>query len=647
FILVAGGCESAPATCPDAIAITDLIDLHVTNAAGSLAAIIPLAPFVSTDRTGFIAREHEATTFTSREGIAVTVPAGAFDRPVLVTVALEQKTALADVPRLDEELQWSGSLALKLDCNVAEATADPCVAKERIQLGIPVPANFDPASRLFLLGLLGQSVRGPRIMVVDTLRIEEGRFATAPAASRATGAMASSPRVSAGVQVNADVKSSLLGAITSGIYSVVDVKLPAGSSFGWSLMDVTGGAYELFNETFASLYASSFYLTESRGRVAIPILTGVPFKITGYDAAAGLQAFEKVYDPNPLADPGAVFLEAPPIPNLHGPYPVFGTPFRVEVFEVSLENVDFEAIRNFVVRLEGGMVKVFDAPGSPLPATVPVTLLNPSNGALDPVRGDGLQVAGKGGDRIVLLVREMDADASSAVSIVFNEALFLGEATAAGAVDAFLKARFTLEHRPATAPATAPFTDVTALARFGIDSQRRVTIELPAALQRGALYRLRISKKLADASGLKLLEYQEGGATKGGIASDLVLEFTTRAPGGSLAEFEIRQDATTQRGSIRDLALDGNVMYVSALEGGLVAYDVSNAAGMSSTSLPLSYVGAGLDDYWSSAVDRHGRVYAAALGSTFGVIRTFRAEQFLREAGQTVPHVVQEQVGGG
>ncbi|HEY0593483.1 MAG TPA: Ig-like domain-containing protein, partial [Thermoanaerobaculia bacterium] len=47
FILVAGGCESAPATCPDAIAITDLIDLHVTNAAGSLAAIIPLAPFVS------------------------------------------------------------------------------------------------------------------------------------------------------------------------------------------------------------------------------------------------------------------------------------------------------------------------------------------------------------------------------------------------------------------------------------------------------------------------------------------------------------------------------------------------------------------------------------------------------------------------
>ncbi|MCA1732780.1 MAG: Ig-like domain-containing protein, partial [Acidobacteria bacterium] len=396
----------------DPITISDLIDLHAINNAGSLAAIIPLTPFVNAEGTGFIARQHDTTTFTSKDGIAVTVPAGAFDTPVLVSVETEPKTVLADVPNLDAELQWSGSVELNLDCSVPAPSSAPCVANERLDLEIPIPPNTDPTGRIFLLGLLGNSVRGPRIMIVDTLRIEDGKFTTAPPSPQGASVVTADSelqtpdsRLATAVKTNADVKKTLAGVKKSGTYSAVDVKVPAGSSFGWSLMDVTGGAYDLFSSTFSSLYASSLYLAESRGRVAIPVLTGTPFKITGYDPATGFQAFEQVYDPIPLADPGAVYAIESPLANLQGPYPVFGTPFRIETLDVDLQDVDFTSVRNFTVHLQGGNIKVADAANA-LPADVSITLLNPSNGALDSDRSNGLQVPGKLGDRIIILVHE-------------------------------------------------------------------------------------------------------------------------------------------------------------------------------------------------------------------------------------------------
>ncbi|MGH9456668.1 MAG: hypothetical protein ACRD2J_03400, partial [Thermoanaerobaculia bacterium] len=167
--------------------------------------------------------------------------------------------------------------------------------------------------------------------------------------------------------------------------------------------------------------------------------------------------------------------------------------------------------------------------------------------------------------------------------------------------------------------------------------------------QLDAHYRLRVSKDLADAAGMKLLQWKDPADPdpKGGLSSDLILEFITRAPGGPLAAFDIRQDATTQLGAVRDIALHANTMFVSAMDGGLLAYDVSNAGAMGASTLPLAYVSGALDDYWSAAVDHHGRVWTAAIGNTFGVMRSFRLEQFLRQQGATAPHVVSEQIAGG
>ncbi|HEU5162167.1 MAG TPA: Ig-like domain-containing protein, partial [Thermoanaerobaculia bacterium] len=369
----ADGSFSFVAGTTDPISIADLIDLHVVNGAGSVAAVLPLTPFVTDDAKGFIARPYEPTEFTSADGIGVSVPADAFDGPVMVTVEPAQKETLAGVPNLDAELRWSGSVEMRLDCLEPDSSSDPCLARERIDIELPVPAGADPAGRIFLLGALGHSVRGPRLMIVDTLRVDGDRFTIARATTEGASVVSADS-----VLVNADAKQYLAGVNRSGVYSVVDASVPAGSSFGWSLMDVTGGAYDLFNSTFASLYASSAYLAESRGRIAIPILTNKEFTISGYDAATGLKAFEKVYEPNPVGDPGAVFLLSSPVADASGPYPVFGTPFRIDALQVGVEGVDLEAIPNFTIRLEGGFITAADAAGSVLPPDVTVALMNPA-----------------------------------------------------------------------------------------------------------------------------------------------------------------------------------------------------------------------------------------------------------------------------
>ncbi|MGH9459336.1 MAG: Ig-like domain-containing protein, partial [Thermoanaerobaculia bacterium] len=583
----ADGSFSFTAGTADPISIADRIDLHAVNLAGSIAAIVPLTPFETADGNGFIAHDREAVSFESSDGISVSIPAEAFSEPVLVTLEPEAKAAIDDVPRVDEELQWTASVELNLDCTIAGAANGPCRAGQRMDLEIPVPTNTDTTGRIFLLALRADSVRGPRLMVVDTLRVESGRFTTAP--DEAAGASFRAANATAAVMTGSEIKDALQGVNQSGVYAVVDVKVPAGSSLGWAVMDSPGGTYDLFWDSFESLFASSLYLTESRGRIAIPVLTGKPFKIVGVDAGTGLDAFEKVYDPLPVGDPGAAVALPSPLADLQGPYPVFGAPFRIETLDLEIEQVDVASLPNFLVRLEGGLVEVTDSAAA-LPADVAVTLINPANAAIDATRADGLQLPGKLGDRILLLVREKDVPAASELTLVFSEPVSLGGATTAATIDAFLKTRLTLERRAAKAPAGTAFVDVTESATFSTDSgDRRVRIALPASFQLDARYRLKISKDLADAAGMKILQWKAPADPdpKGGLSSDLILEFITRAPGGPLTAFDIRQDAMTQLGAVRDLALHANMMFVSAMDGGLLAYDVSNAGAMGASTLPL------------------------------------------------------------
>src|SRR4029079_12827623 len=104
---------------------------------------------------------------------------------------------------------------------------------------------------------------------------------------------------------------------------------------------------------------------------------------------------------------------------------------------------------------------------------------------------------------------------------------------------------------------------------------------------------------------------------------------------------------TIAKGNVRDLALDGNLLFVSANEGGLLAYDAGDG-GRLDTKPPIARALAlpTLDPpphdrppaipgaAWAVEVDKHGRVWTTALTSMFGVVRTFRTEDF---ANATTP----------
>src|SRR5439155_13641420 len=133
---------------------------------------------------------------------------------------------------------------------------------------------------------------------------------------------------------------------------------------------------------------------------------------------------------------------------------------------------------------------------------------------------------------------------------------------------------------------TTNCTDISAQTIFSIDTAHRiVTVKLNGELQRPATYRLRISKNLAEvgATPRKLAQT----ATNTTLPDDVYLSFSTRTPQGSVGT------TTLENGQIRDLALDGNLLLVAALGGGLQAFDVANAASNSNTPVATAPAPAG------------------------------------------------------
>ncbi|MCA1732030.1 MAG: Ig-like domain-containing protein, partial [Acidobacteria bacterium] len=634
----------------DRITITDAIDLQVLNTSGTLTAIIPLTPFISEDGRSFVASPNTSSTITTPDGITVTVPAGAFDQPTLVTAAPMLKESIADVPQLDEELNWSAAVEVTFDCTVGGAAPSaPCRAKQRLDLEIPAAAA-DP-TRVHILALRAPSILGPRLMAVDTLRVVDSRFTTllsdgtsaqgggasfqsvtassttpplAPRPSSLAPSQFEAPTLQASQTDDKSLKLLLLGVTYPGIYSAVDIKVPAGSSVGWAVMDGLQYGYDLFWDTLDTFFAANVYLAESRGRIAIPVLTNLPFTVTGVDAATGLDAFEKIYEPIPVGDPGVAVTVPAPLSDVHGPYPIFATPFRIETLDLTVENVAIESIRNFVMHLKNGNVTVTDSSNS-LDSSIPVTLINAGNGKVDALRGDGLGVLATIGDRIILVIGSVDVDPDTALSIVFSEPISLGGAEQPSEVDAFLRTILKIQKIAGTS-----FEDVTAMFRFSVDSgDRRIRIDRRGALERGAKYRLLISKDLADPSGLKIGEIKVGDQVQGGLSSDLRMELTTRAPGGNIGSF----DLTT--GAIRDVARTGNMLFVTALDGGLQAFDVADPA----AAKPLRSVPRVVDDSWAIAIDRHDRIFTTTLGNLFGGMRSYRVEDFRGALTEEPPSV--------
>ena len=156
-------------------------------------------------------------------------------------------------------------------------------------------------------------------------------------------------------------------------------------------------------------------------------------------------------------------------------------------------------------------------------------------------------------------------------------------------------------------------------------------------MERGALYRITVSPDLADQSGggpagpmagLKIGQVTQPSGSVTGSVPPMVLEFQVREVADALGAFNIRQDGTTAKGMVRDLALNGNTLLIAALDGGILAYDVADPAAISSNTLPVGRVDPGPNQYWALASDESGRVFATGLGPTFGFIQSFRLDDF-------------------
>jgi RHS repeat-associated protein len=611
----------------DRVTMGDLIDLQVINNNGALAGIYALTPFVTEDGKGFVAPPSIDVKFTSPDGITVAVPAGAFDKPTIVSVEKAQKADFLDIPRLEDENEYATSVDIEFEG----------FAKKPLNVEVAVPAGFDTAGKDFILAWKGMSVRGPRLAVTDLMHVENGKFTTIPneaSNSRRISVTSLKPGTNRTL-TGKDFSAYLLHLIRGGRYMVLDIKQPVGGAVGWAVMEGLQANYDLMWDIFWSYYDPFVYVVERPARV-IPVLQGVPFTVYGIDRATGLQAFQRAYDPIPIGEPGSVVSIPSPQQNDGGPYPVFGTPFRVDVLDLDVEQLDIRTIRNFKVTLQNGTATV--APGDdPLDSALRVELLNVRKGtSTSGTAGSSLTIGAQLGDRLVLSIEQKDVDAANPISIVFNEPLFLGnDPNDADAVDAILHTYLKLEQAPEPPSNGTPvFSDITAHAKFSVDSgDRRVNVELPGALQREAVYRLTLKGTLADATtdgaGLKLgqgtVDTGNGNLAPVGGGTDVPLLFHTRKPAGEIGSF-----LAATSGTVRGLDLYNNVLYVGSLDGGLRAFDVSNPAAINGSAPLLAHVGPPETTFkhGTLTIDRHGRIFSVADMNIASALRTYRVEDF-------------------
>jgi len=627
------------------VTTSDLIDLRVVNSAGAVAAIIPLTPFMTEDGRGFIAPVSTIEMrFTSVDGITIIVPAGAFDVPTTITLTPEPLQSFTALPNFAAEFEIQAAVRVEFEGR----------PKKTLNLELPLPANYVPGTRRHYLGWLGQSIRGPRMAIVDTLRVEDGRFTTRPSPTSGAGAR----RIAASrVLVGEDAKEYLVKLNAAGAYAALSPASDIASGFAFFFLDTlewATQAVDIFINNFLSLFVPDIFVMEGRGRVVVPGLLGTPFTISGVDSSSGLTLFSAAYDPVTIGEAGNVILIDSPNPDVRGPLPVYGAPFRVESADL---HTAVTRIPRFRLELASGVCTVtpiVDAAAERLAKGVRVQALNTRTGALSLIATadengafSPLSVAAEQADRIIVLASATDVDPRSTISIVFNEGIALpSDFDGSEEQDQeFLRSAIKLRQ---VAPSEADLTEQTV---FLVDSNnRRITLGVAAELVRGATYEVVLTPALEDSAGNPLAR---GVVTTGtttvpsGGNQNIPLRFVVRKPDTKVRSFEL-QPAAGQSASLRDLARYGNVAFVSALEGGLLAYDLSDPAALTTIEgaqpKPMSFVPGnwndssgqpitnGFDQHWAVSADHHGRVYSSGFTSTFGVIRSYRVEDFLKAA---------------
>ncbi|HEV8658189.1 MAG TPA: hypothetical protein VGS96_06140, partial [Thermoanaerobaculia bacterium] len=354
-----------------------------------------------------------------------------------------------------------------------------------------------------------------------------------------------------------------------------------------------------------------------------------PFQLVGYDSSTGLESFRIDHAGADALDPLNAIPTAIVSANDSGPYPVYATPARLEIATVPPEGVTLRSVRGLTIAQNSGTVTLTGATPA-LPPATRVEVLNVSNarsGSSTSISSGGIiPLLAAPGDRLLIAIGEQDVDPEQTIALAFSSRIDLGGATTDDQVDAFLQSRNWIQILAGDAGVTP--TPVTKQAKFTADADaRRVYVRLP--LQRGKVYQIVVKGDLSgppigSTPGLKLGQRNIGGTLVPATPRDLTFEFTTRKPGGSIGDLNLPAD----RGGVRDFALIGNVALIATTVGGLQAFDVSDPAKLSTNPPPIRRV-EGVIDYWSVQADRHGRIYAAGLGGTFGVVQSFRLEDFI------------------
>jgi len=666
----------------DRITFDDIIDLRVINPAGNVAAVIRLTPFVTADGKGFIAPFGVQTTFRSAEGIVVNVPAGTFDEPTLVSVSIAANNDVFNaVPNIANEIHINRTIHIAFDG----------VAKQRIDVSIPL--NGLPTDRNYFLGMLGQSVWGPRVAIMDLLRVDGQNLTTTfpPEASvkkmiAAANANTKKIGVNAGL-TDMEAKFCLAGVTKQGDYAAMDWTMPE-SSLGWSIVAGIAEQVDVLSDLFQAIYMPDFAFGSRRNCYVMPIIKGKPFTLTGVDPSTGIVKFKTSYDPIPLTDPGVVPI-ANPSPDIRGPYPVFATPWRIDTIDFTGNRYDG---RGYLLELQQGggtitLKKMVMPNSAPIPAEVKlpqhakIKIYNATksiwtSGTTEVDQNGEFadeSFNGDRGDQLIVYIGTGDIDPAAPLNVVFSETIAHGTIPAGATpeeeqkiVNDYFQTAVKIERIVNNAA-----TPVTTDAKFSMDSQyRRLWIAFPAPLVRGATYRLTLlPDHIVDTAPsphgpnqlATLKDPKNNFALIGDQAKELALEFTVRDnPDVALGAFKMKvapDDPRYPYGQLRELKQSGNLAFVSAMDAGLLVYDLSDVDKLRvdgqdkkplpptpyslipgrwegidpNTNKPVLLPGAnGYDQTWAVTVDHHNRVYAAGFVSTLAAVRSYRVEDFVK-----------------
>jgi RHS repeat-associated protein len=588
------------------VTFADEIYLQIINPAGSVAAIVQLGPFTTEDGRGFVAPAGKAITFTTPDNVTVAVPAEAFDVPTVVRVDPAAKAVFEDVPGFNEELSYLTGFKVDFEG----------VARKRLDITFPTPASL-PADKTPFLGMRGMSSQGPRIMLIDLLRRDGGNLTTNhPEGSSVRGISVQSAK---GVKSDAIVNPTVLRDMLLGIDRGA---LIIGFTFQTSVSFITFAPPphppDFFIPPVKSIYYASF--AAERDRILVPVATDGAFSIVGVDPGTGLETFNAPFTALQPGEPTSPTEVTLPSTNDQGPYPVFTSPGRTETLEITGDDYTDESIRNIKATINGNSV-TFSNGATALAADTHVEVLNLRSGNVvttDNFASSSLSMSVEQGDRLMLLISEHDVDPNVNVTVVFSEPIDATNITQ-------LREQFKLLSRdPSISGST--FQPVPGQLDIRINSGgRRISVIHSSGYQRGKIYRLLLAKEIGDGEIKLGKRASTPPATAAAmLPDDLHVDFSIRAPKGLLDTFNISS------GSVRDLALMGNILFISATDGGIFAYDASNPLMMGSAPAFAHIappVGSGSAS-WALAADGHGRLYATAVTPMYGVVRSYREEDF-------------------